>query len=214
MSAQIIDGAAVSARVRRGRRGRGRADAAGGPSQASRRCSWAATPRRRCTCAARTQAAEAGMQLVPHRASREHAAGGARRSDRAPQRRSGRARDPRAEPAAGWPRRGARVRRHRPRQGRRRLPPGASGRLVARTPRPALLHAGGRDELLDAIRASARGREAVVIGRSNIVGKPIAMLLLAGATARSRSRTRARAICAAARAAPMSSSPPSAARAS
>ena len=71
--------------------------------------------------------------------------------------------------------------RDRSGQGRRRLPsgqyraPGAAGGLPALAPCTPL----GCIILAKTVRPSLEGLEAVVIGRSNIVGKPLAQLLLA-----------------------------------
>ena len=52
------------------------------------------------------------------------------------------------------------------------------GRLVQQTPAPAPCTPSGVMELFDRRGIELRGRRAVVIGRSDIVGKPMAMLLL------------------------------------
>ena len=52
------------------------------------------------------------------------------------------------------------------------------GRLVQRTPALAPCTPSGVMELLDRSGVEIEGRQAVVIGRSDIVGKPLAMLLL------------------------------------
>ena len=52
------------------------------------------------------------------------------------------------------------------------------GRLVQQTPALAPCTPAGVMELLDRCKVSLVGRRAVVIGRSDIVGKPLAMLLL------------------------------------
>ena len=52
------------------------------------------------------------------------------------------------------------------------------GRLVQRTPTLAPCTPSGVMELLDRSAVEIEGRQAVVIGRSDIVGKPMAMLLL------------------------------------
>lgn len=52
------------------------------------------------------------------------------------------------------------------------------GRLVQQTPAPAPCTPSGVMELLDRSGVEIEGRRAVVIGRSDIVGKPMAMLLL------------------------------------
>ena len=60
--------------------------------------------------------------------------------------------------------------------------------LVPCTPRGCMA-------LIREARTDLAGLDAVVVGRSNIVGKPMAQLLLAARTAPSRSRIRARATC-------------------
>ena len=59
-------------------------------------------------------------------------------------------------------------------------------------------------------RRGAEGAEAVVVGRSDLVGKPVARAAAGRATRRSRSATPARATSPRSAAAPTSSSPPSA----
>ena len=68
----------------------------------------------------------------------------------------------------------------RPGQGRRRLAPGRiSGRLAAGLPALASCTPLGCLILAKAVQPSLEGLEAVVIGRSSLVGKPLAQLLLA-----------------------------------
>ena len=124
MSAQILDGAAVARSVReRVAEGVRELVAGGGPQPGLATVLVGADPASQIYVRRKNeQTAEAGMQSFHHELAGDHPAGRARRADRQPQRRSGRARDPRAEPAAGRARRGARVRAHRSRQGRRRLP--------------------------------------------------------------------------------------------
>ena len=53
------------------------------------------------------------------------------------------------------------------------------GRLVAGNPGHVACTPQGIDELLDRTGIAIEGKEAVIVGRSNIVGKPLALLLLA-----------------------------------
>ena len=53
------------------------------------------------------------------------------------------------------------------------------GRLMAGNPGPVSCTPRGVMELLDRTGVDIAGREAVIVGRSNIVGKPLALLLLA-----------------------------------
>jgi methylenetetrahydrofolate dehydrogenase (NADP+)/methenyltetrahydrofolate cyclohydrolase len=63
------------------------------------------------------------------------------------------------------------------------LHPSNLGRLLAGHPRFLPCTPAGIMEMLKSTALDLRGKEAVVVGRSNIVGKPVALLLLqAGAT--------------------------------
>jgi len=63
------------------------------------------------------------------------------------------------------------------------LHPGNLGRLLAGHPRFLPCTPAGIMEMLKSTGLNLRGKEAVVVGRSNIVGKPVALLLLqTGAT--------------------------------
>ena len=64
------------------------------------------------------------------------------------------------------------------RQGRRRASPESLGRLVAGLPAFAPATAEAVLALLDHYQVELRGRHAVVVGRSVVVGKPAALLLL------------------------------------
>ena len=68
---------------------------------------------------------------------------------------------------------------HRPGQGRRRLPPDQRRPAGDRPRRLRAVHAARLPHLLKQELGDLAGLEAVVIGRSNIVGKPMALLLLA-----------------------------------
>ena len=52
------------------------------------------------------------------------------------------------------------------------------GNLVANIPGPRPVHPSGIIELLKRYKIPISGRKAVVVGRSDIVGKPMALLLL------------------------------------
>ncbi len=58
------------------------------------------------------------------------------------------------------------------------LHPANSGRLLMNLPAPVPCTPAGVIELLDRYRIPIRGRRAVIVGRSEIVGKPLAVLLL------------------------------------
>ena len=74
--------------------------------------------------------------------------------------------------------RAARVRRDRSRQGRRRLQPDLRGSRRAESRGFRAVHAGRGDRAARAHQDADRRQDAVVIGRSDIVGKPMAALLL------------------------------------
>ena len=80
------------------------------------------------------------------------------------------------------------------------------------TQRPGLVPCtpAGIIEILKRSNIPIAGAEAVVVGRSDIVGKPVAMLLTQRQRDRHRLSFQDRAICPASAAAPTSSSPPSA----
>ena len=129
------------------------------------------------------------------------------------QRRSERQRHPRAAAAAEAHRCEQGAGADRPRQGRRRLPPDERRPPVDRRARrscPARRSA--RSSWRSRVQHDLSGLDAVVVGRSNIVGKPMAQLLLrenctvtiAHSRTQGSPRRRARA--------PTSSSPPSASR--
>ena len=54
------------------------------------------------------------------------------------------------------------------------------GRLLIGEPRFIALHAVGIMKLIEEADTQVRGANAVVVGRSNIVGKPVAVLLTSG----------------------------------
>ena len=118
-------------------------------------------------------------RVLPPRALCRDERGGAALARRRSQRRRPRDRDPRAAPAAGSDRRGHGHPGDRPGQGRRRLPSGERRpppprerrRFCPRRPR-------GSWSCSTHTRSSSRARGAVVVGRSNIVGKPVSLLLL------------------------------------
>ena len=70
-------------------------------------------------------------------------------------------------------------RAHRSRQGRRRGEPVSLGRLAAGLPAFAPATARAVIEILHATGTELEGVEATVVGRSTVVGKPLALLLLA-----------------------------------
>ena len=123
--------------------------------------------------------AELGIASQTHELPAAAAAGRARGARRPAQRRRRGRRHPGPAAAAGGPRQPRGARPGRPRQGRRRLPP------AQRRPAPAGQAAAWRHALRPASwsccggrASSSRGRRAVVVGRSDIVGKPMAMMLL------------------------------------
>ena len=197
MSAQILDGAAVAQSVReRVAEGVRELIAAGGPQPGLATVLVGTDPGSQIYVRRKNeQTAEAGMQSFHHELAGDDAAGRARCADRQPQRRSGRPRDPRAEPAAERPGRGARLRAHRPRQGRRRLPPRERGPARAQPPGPALVHAGRRDRAARPLRDRPRGQGDR--GRGPLEHRRQAGCAAGACTAtrRSRSCTRAPATC-------------------
>ncbi len=123
--------------------------------------------------------AEAGMHPVDLHLPETVERGGTAGADRRPERRPQGQRYFGAIAAAAADRSAEGDRRHRSGQGRRRLPsaqcrPAPVG-LPALVPCTPL----GCVRLAKTVHASLAGLEAVVIGRSNIVGKPVAQLLLA-----------------------------------
>ena len=123
---------------------------------------------------------EAGIDSRDHRFPTRRAGGGDPRAHRRAERRRRGRRDPRPAPAAGAHGRAAVTCAVDPAEGRRRLP---SRRTRASLPRRAVPRP--RDArracmvMLAEYGVELKGKEAVVIGRSEIVGKPMAMLLLA-----------------------------------
>ena len=81
-------------------------------------------------------------------------------------------------PLPGADRRGPRHPRRRPGQGRRRLPSLQRRPAARRHARARARNAARRLALLDEYGVELEGANAVVIGRSDIVGKPVALLLL------------------------------------
>ena len=181
MAATVIDGKAVAAAVRErvARRGRRAHRSSSAGRRAWRRC-WSATTRpRRSTCAASTRPARRSGS-APSTTSPTRSIAQDELLDlvgELERRRRGR-RDPRPAAAARPDRPDAVDRRDRPRQGRRR--PDAGQRRAAR-PRgagPGALHAAGRDGAARLAGVDPEGAEAVIVGRSNLVGRPLFSLLL------------------------------------
>ena len=126
------------------------------------------------------QTAEAGMRSFDHRLPDTVSEAELLALVAQAQRRSGGARHPGAAAAADADRRAAGDRRHRsaPRTSTafiRSMPAGSPTGLPALVPCTPL----GCMMLAKTVHASLAGLEAVVVGRSNIVGKPLAQLLLA-----------------------------------
>ena len=98
-----------------------------------------------------------------------------------------------------------------PAEGRRRLPPDERRPPGARPAGLASLHAGGSSCCSRSRGSRLSGRDAVVVGRSNIVGKPMAQLLLARARTVTIAHSRTRGSAGRRAARPTCSSPRSAA---
>ena len=129
------------------------------------------------------------------------------------QRRSGGPRHPRPAAAAAADRRRPRARGDRAGQGRRRLPPGQRRAAGDRAAGDGALHAARLpDAAARRSSATSAGCDAVVVGRSNIVGKPMAQLLLRESCTVTIAHSRTRDLRRRRAAAPTSSSPPSAGR--
>ena len=162
MSAQILDGAAVARSVReRVAEGVRELIAAGGPQPGLATVLVGADPASQIYVRRKNeQTAEAGMRSFHHELPASTPQAELDALDRRAQRRCGGARHPGAEPLAGRPGRGALVRPHRPRQGRRRISPRERRPARAQPPRPALVHAGGRDRAARSLRDRPGGPRA------------------------------------------------------
>ena len=123
----------------------------------------------------REDSAEVGHPVVPPRA---RARPGGRSAGRA-ERRPGGGRHPAPASSARRPGRRRDDRPDRPRQGRGRAHPAQRRAPRPGPARPGAVHAGGVMELLAHAGVELEGAEAVVVGRSQLVGKPLAALLLA-----------------------------------
>ena len=100
------------------------------------------------------------------------------------------------------------IARRRPGEGRRRLPSENLGRLLAGTPGVVPCTPAGVLEILDHYGVDLKGAEAVVVGRSRIVGKPLAQLLLGRHATVTMCHTRTRDLAAHTRRAEISRWPP------
>ena len=183
MAATIIDGKAIAARVRA--RSRARCRAVSGAAAARRAwppCSSARTRPPPSTSAASSAPVPRSAcvpfdERLPADASFEQVAADAREPERGPRGQ----RHPAAAARARPPRRPGADGADRPEQGRRRAHPRQRRAALPRPARPASVHAARRAASCwpSVGASSSEGAEAVVVGRSNLFGKPMAQLLLA-----------------------------------